>query len=62
MANRIKVTAERLNVRKSPRKDSEVLRIVDRNDMLEFTSSKNGWYRLEGSGYVMEEFVAPVTE
>lgn len=56
----IKVTTARLNVRKSASRDSEVLRIVDRNDILEYTSIKNGWVRLKGAGYVMEEFVAPV--
>ena len=57
MANKIKVTAQRLNVRKSPNKESEILRVVDKDDILESTSSKNGWYRLKGNGYVMEEFV-----
>lgn len=57
-----KVIADRLNVRKSAKKDSEVLRIVDKDDILESTSSKNGWVRLKGTGYVMEEFVAPVEE
>ena len=54
----IKVITARLNVRKSTSRDSEVLRIVDRNDILEYTSIKNGWVRLKGAGYVMEEFVA----
>ena len=54
----IKVITARLNVRKSASRDSEVLRIVDRNDILEYTSIKNGWVRLKGAGYVMEEFVA----
>lgn len=53
----IKVTAARLNVRKSASRESEVLRIIDRNDILEYTSIKNGWVRLKGAGYVMEEFV-----
>ena len=56
----IKVTTARLNVRKSASRDSEVLRIVDRNDILEYTSIKNGWVRLKGAGYVMEEFVTPI--
>ena len=54
---RIKVTAARLNVRKSPSMTSEVLRIVNREDVLEYTSAKNGWVRLKGAGYVMEEFI-----
>ena len=58
----IKVTAARLNVRKSASRESEILRIVDRNDILEFTSIKNGWVRLKGAGYVMEEFVEVVEE
>jgi hypothetical protein len=58
----IKVTAARLNVRKSASRDSEVLRIVDRNDILEYTSIKNGWERLKGVGYVMEEFVEVIEE
>ena len=53
----IKVTTARLNVRKSASRDSEVLRIADKNDILEYTSIKNGWVRLKGAGYVMEEFV-----
>ena len=58
----IKVIAARLNVRKSASRESEILRIVDRNDILEFTSIKNGWVRLKGAGYVMEEFVEVVEE
>ena len=58
----IKVTTARLNVRKSASRDSEVLRIVDRNDILEYTSIKNGWVRLKGSGYVMEKFVEVIEE
>ena len=58
----IKVTTLRLNVRKSASRDSEVLRIVDRNDILEFTSIKNGWVRLKGTGYGMEEFVEVTQE
>ena len=57
-----KVIAPRLNVRKSAKKESEVLRIVDKDDILEATSKKNGWVRLKGSGYVMEEFVELVPE
>lgn len=56
----VKVTTARLNVRKSANRDSEVLRIVDKDDILEYTSIKNGWVRLKGAGYVMEEFVTPV--
>ena len=59
---RIKVTTLRLNVRKSASRDSEVLRIVDRNDILEYTSIKNGWVRLKGAGHVMEEFVKIIEE
>ena len=58
----IKVTAARLNVRKSASRESEVIRIVDKDDVLEYTSIKNGWVRLKGSGYVMEEFVELVEE
>ena len=58
----IKVTTARLNVRKSASRDSEVLRIVDRNDILEYTSIKSGWVRLKGVGYVMEEFVEVIEE
>lgn len=56
------VTAQRLNVRKSAKKESEVLRIVEKDEILEATSSRNGWVRLKGSGYVMEEFVTPIKE
>ena len=52
-----RVIAQGLNVRKLLKKDSEVLRIVERDEILEATSSKNGWVRLKGTGYVMEEFV-----
>lgn len=57
-----KVTASRLNIRKSAKKESEVLRIVEKDEILEATSKKNGWVRLKGSGYVMEEFVELVPE
>ena len=56
---KVREIAQRLNVRKSAKKDSEVLRIVERDEILEATSSKNGWVRLKGAGYVMEEFVTP---
>ena len=59
---RIKVTAARLNIRKSPSMTSEVLRIVNRGDVLEYTSVKNEWMRLKGTGYVMEEFVEVLEE
>ena len=59
---RIKVIAARLNIRKSPSMTSEVLRIVNRGDVLEYTSIKNGWVRLKGAGYVMEEFFEAIEE
>lgn len=52
-----RVISHRQNVRKGAKKDSEVLRIVERDEILETTSSKNGWVRLKGIVYVMEEFV-----
>lgn len=58
----IKVTTVRLNIRKSASRESEILRIVDRNDILEYTSIKNGWVRLKSAGYVMEEFVEVLEE
>lgn len=58
----IKVTTARLNVRKSASKESEVLRIVNKGEILEYTSVKNGWVRLKGAGYVMEEFVEVIEE
>lgn len=57
---KVKVTTIRLNIRKAPNRDSEVLRIVNKNDILEYTSIKNGWVRLKGAGYVMEQFVTPI--
>ena len=59
---RIKVNAARLNIRKSPSMTAEVLRIVNRGDVFEYTSVKNGWVRLKGTGHVMEEFVEVVEE
>lgn len=59
---KVRVIAQRLNVRKSAKKDSEVLRIVKRDEILEATSSQNGWVRLKGVGYVMEEFVIQIKE
>ena len=59
---KIKVIAARLNVRKSPSMTSEILRIVNRGEVLEYTSVKNGWMRLKGTGYVMEEFVEVIEE
>ena len=57
-----KVTATRLNVRKSAKKDSDVLRIVEKDTVLEATSTKNGWVRLKGAGYVMQEFTEEIAE
>ena len=42
--------------------DSEVYRIFDRNDIFEYTSIKNGWVRLKGAGYVMEELIEVIEE
>ena len=57
-----KVTAARLNVKKATKKDSEVLRIVEKDTILEATSVKNGWVRLKGTGYVMAEFTEEIAE
>lgn len=59
---KVKVTTARLNVRKTPMMNSEVLRIVDKDDILEYTSKRNGWLRLKTTGYVMEEFVTPIED
>lgn len=56
----IRVTTFKLNVRKTPKPDSEILRVVSKGDILEYTSIRHGWVRLKGTGYVMEQFVAPV--
>ena len=55
----IKVTTFWLNARKSA---ICVLRIADRNDILEYTSIKNRWVRLKGVGYEMEELIEVVEE
>lgn len=57
---KVEVTTSRLNIRKTPKLDSEILRIINKGDILEYTSIKNGWVRLKGTGYVMEQFVVPV--
>ena len=57
-----KVTVARLNVRKSAKKDSDVLRIVEKDTILDATSSKNGWVRLKGAGYVMQDLIEEFAE
>ena len=59
---KVKVITARLNVRKTPMMNSEVLRIVSKDDILDYTSKRNGWLRLKTTGYVMEEFVAPIED
>lgn len=57
---KVRVTTSKLNVRKTPHADSEILRVVSMGNILEYTSMRHGWVRLKGTGYVMEQFVAPV--
>lgn len=54
----------RLNVRKQPTKESEVLRILEVDDEIEFTSEKDGWLKLKGrsAGYCMKEYTSVVKE
>lgn len=59
---KVKVITARLNVRKTPTMNSEVLRIANKDDILEYTSKRNGWLRLKTTGYIMEEFVAPIED
>ena len=58
----IKVKIAKLNVKKSVSRELEFRRIVDSNDILKYTSIKNGCVRLKGVGYIMEEFVEVVEE
>lgn len=57
------VTTDRLNVRKGPSKDTEVLNIVSKDEKLLINNSKliEGFYSITTSsgikGYVMKEFV-----
>ena len=57
------VTTDRLNVRKSPSKDTEVLNIVSKDEKLLINNPKliEGFYSITTSsgikGYVMKEFV-----
>jgi uncharacterized protein YgiM (DUF1202 family) len=48
----------RLNVREMPRKNSDVVAVVDKGEELpiDLDKSTDGWYCV-GSGYVMKEFV-----
>lgn len=59
----VMVTADKLNVRKGPSKDTEVLAIVSKNETLIVNDSKlvKGFYSVTTStgiqGYVMKEYV-----
>lgn len=58
---KIKVNAYMLNVRKNPNILSEIVRIVERNEILEASEIENGWVKIK-DGYVMAEFVNVLEE
>lgn len=56
----VKVTAEQgLNVRAEADKDSEIVKVVNKDDTFQIIEEKNGFGRLaDKSGWVMLQFVA----
>lgn len=58
---KIKINVCLLNVRKNPNILSEVVRVVERNEILEASEIKNGWVKIN-DGYVMAEFVTILEE
>lgn len=52
----VKVISDKLNVRKLADKKSDVLKIVNRDEILKVTPFDNIWYKLSDGGFVMKEF------
>lgn len=54
----------RLNLRKQANKESEVIRILEVDEIIDYTSEKEGWLRLKGknAGYCMKEYTEDVKE
>lgn len=56
------VKCTRLNVRKNPKKDAEILKVITTNTRvtIDLDNSNKSWYKLVGgelAGYVMKEFI-----
>ena len=52
----------RLYLRKQPSKESEVMRILEVDEVIDYTSEKDGWLKLKGrnAGYCMEEYTEEI--
>lgn len=54
----------RLNLRKQPNRESDVIRILEVDEVIDYTSEKDGWLKLKGknTGYCMKEYTADVKD
>lgn len=50
-------TTTKLRIRKAPNTNSEIVKIVDKGTMLEYTIINNGWAHLTDGNYCMAEFL-----
>lgn len=51
----VQVIDGKLNVRKEPSLDSEIVRVLDDESIIDVESFDDSWYKVE-DGYVMKEF------
>lgn len=54
----------RLNLRKQPNQESDVIRILEVDEVIDYTSEKDGWLKLKGknAGYCIKEYTEDVKE
>lgn len=54
----------RLNLRKQPNRESDVIRILEVDEVIDYTSEKDGWLRFKGknAGYCMKKYTEDVKD
>lgn len=54
----------RLNLRKQPNKEADIIRILEVDEVIDYTSEKDGWLKLKGrsAGYCMKEYTNNVKD
>ena len=54
----------RLNLRKQPNRESDVIRILEVDEVIDYTSEKDGWLKLKGknASYCMKEYTEDIKD
>ena len=54
----------RLYLRKQPNREADIIRILEVDEIIDYTSEKDGWLKLKGknAGYCIKEYTEDVKE